>query len=110
MRGSSDSLPGRNPLNGGMPVRKGILVTGTIAFVMLLVALISLPTIAQRRKGQIAPSFSLKTVTGEIISLKLQKRNAQGKLKIVLTKGKGKKITQKELKPKLILLDFSAVW
>ena len=91
-------------------MRQKMVATGAVIFVMFLVALISLPTIAQLRKGQIAPSFNLKTVTGEVISFKVQKQKAKRKLKIVLTKRDGKKITRKELKPKLILLDFSAIW
>lgn len=63
------------------------------------------------RKGDIVPPFSLSTVDGRAISLEFVKDSGKKRLRVRLTSTSpdGKK-TSRELKFKLLLIDFSTTW
>lgn len=76
-----------------------------VAFFVVQIALCDL------RKGDVAPSFTLPTVDGRILSVTTVKKNAKATFKVTLTKpGQSNKKMAQDLKFKLLLIDFSTTW
>ncbi|MFA4015683.1 MAG: hypothetical protein RUDDFDWM_000775 [Candidatus Fervidibacterota bacterium] len=82
---------------------------GKMMGLFLITLVISTGALCDLKKGDIAPEFSLATVSGDLVSLKLDKSGKQIKLKVGLKSISNKK-TQKQLNFKVLLLTFSTTW